>query len=541
MSVRASSLVLCGVLLVSIAWIGRATPLPARAADAQTIRIGSIRQPATIDPMRGGQYIENYIDEALFDGLTVIDDRGRVVPDLALAVPTRRNGGISRDGRTLTYRLRPNLVWSDGVPLTARDVAFTFALLRAPATNFPSRSTYDIVDRVDAADARTVRVRLHAPDADAVAEIFVNGQNGSIVPEHLLRGVRDLMHDPFDTHPIGSGPYVLERWDRGTAISFRANPRYVRGAPKTPAISMAFFGDANTLGLEMRTGAIDFAQIPPALVPQFGPATTGIALRSASSTTLAEIQFNVRAAPVDDGRVRRALGLALDRARIAATIFHGQADVANGLLPPNSIFARANGASALAADPAGSAALLDAAGWRAGPDGMRSRGGMPLQFSLIVPSANPTYLGLAVQLQAAWRALGADVSVNAQLNDVLRAPDGPLARGRFQAVVSPFGYPVTPDRTQFITTGAFPPYGYNYMRYADATVDRDSVAARVETDPAKRKRLLGSVESRIRADAPIVPIVWTRYAYVLRDGLRGVRPEPVNSDLWNVYDWTLAR
>ncbi len=524
--------------LASCAWLAR--PAPGTAAEAPAIRIGSIRQPATIDPMRGGQYVENYIDEAIFDGLTVIDDRGRVAPDLAQAVPTQRNGGISRDGRTLTYRLRPNLRWSDGAPLTARDVVFTFGLLRAPATNFPSRSTYDIVDRVDAPDPRTVRVRLHAPDADAVAEIFVNGQNGSIVPEHLLRGVRDLIHDPFDTHPIGSGPYVLDRWDRGTAISLRANARYFRGAPKTSALTMTFFGDANTLGLELRTGAIDFAQIPPALVPQFVSAP-GLALRSAPSATLAEIQFNVRAAPVDDVRVRRALGLAIDRARIAATVFHGQADVANGLLPPASAFARANGAAATGADPRAAAALLDAAGWRAGPGGMRSRGGAPLQFTLLVPSANPTYLGLAVQLQAAWRALGADVSVNAQLNDVLRAPDGPLARGRFQAVVSPFGFPVTPDRTQFVTSNAFPPYGYDYMRYSDATVDRDSAAARVATDTGTRERLLASVESRIRADAPIVPIVWTRYAYALRDGLRGVRPEPVNSDLWNAYEWTLAR
>ncbi len=513
---------------------------PASAVDrSTTIRVGSIRQPATIDPMRGGQYMENYLDEALFSGLTVIGDRGEVTPDLAEVVPTRRNGGISRDGLTITYRLRPHLVWSDGVPLTSRDVAFTFALLRANATNFPSRATYDIVERIETPDARTVRVRLRAPDEDAVAEIFVNGQNGSIVPEHVLRGVTDLVRSDFDTHPTGSGPYVLDRWDRGTGIAMRANPHYFRGVAKTPKLFLAFVPDGNTLGLQVRTGALDFAPLPPSLAPEFAN-LPGVRLLSATSTTLAELEFNVKAPPLDDARVRRALGLAIDRARIAGTIFHGQADVANGLLPPSSAFARAD-APPHPADPRAAGALLDAAGWRAGSDGMRRRGVTPLAFSLLVPAGNPTYSNVAVQLQATWHAIGADVSVRTQQSDQMRAPDGTLAQGKFDAVVSPFGFVVTPDRTNFITTAAEPPYGYNYSRYSNPSVDRDTARARAERDPAKRERLFAAIEARVRADAPIVPIVWTRYAYALRDGIDGVRPEPVNSDLWNVYDWIRTR
>jgi len=508
------------------------------ATPTRAIRVGSIRQPATLDPMRGGQYMDNFVAEALFSGLTVIDDRARVAPDLAQAVPTRANGGVSADGRTLTYKLRPHLVWSDGVPLTARDVVFTYRLLTTPATNFPSLSSYDVVSAVEAPDDRTVRVRLREPDPDAVSEIFVNGQNGAIVPEHVLRGVTDLQHAAFDSAPIGSGPYLLDRWDRGTGVVMRANPRYFRGAPKTPRLDLLFIADANTLGLQVRTGAIDFAQIPPALVPQFRD-VPHVRLLSAPSSTLAELEFNVHAAPFDDARVRRALGLAIDRARLARTVFHGDADVASGLLPPQSPFARADG-PAEPPNPHAAAALLDAAGWRLDRGGVRHRAGMPLRFTLLLPSGNPTYLTLAVQLQSTWRALGVAANVLPEETSMLRAPDGPLARGRFQAVVSPFGFVVSADRSTFVTKGAEPPNGYNYSRYVDPAIDRASDAARATGDVVTRERLYAIIEAKLRDAAPIVPIVWVRYGYAIRDDLRGVRPEPVNSDFWNVYDWSLA-
>src|SRR5580692_4622988 len=104
----------------------------------QTLHVALPGQPNTLNPLLGPQFYENYVYEAIFSGLTVIDSRGNVIPDLAIAVPTIANGGISHDGRTLIYRLRPNLKWQDGVPLTADDVAFTYGLMRDPKTGFPS-------------------------------------------------------------------------------------------------------------------------------------------------------------------------------------------------------------------------------------------------------------------------------------------------------------------------------------------------------------------------------------------------------------------
>ncbi|MBV8355351.1 MAG: hypothetical protein JO101_08535, partial [Candidatus Eremiobacteraeota bacterium] len=186
------------------------TFVPHVDAGPVSIRIGIPQQPNTLNPLVGSQFYENYIDEALYSGLTVVNDRGEITPDLAEAVPTQANGGISADGRTITYHLRANLKWQDGEPLTADDVAFTFRKIKDPETGFPAQATYDTVESVEARGPRAVVVRLRKPWPDAVGELFVNGQNGSIVPRHVLERSRDVKASPFNDHPIGSGPFSFK-------------------------------------------------------------------------------------------------------------------------------------------------------------------------------------------------------------------------------------------------------------------------------------------------------------------------------------------
>jgi peptide/nickel transport system substrate-binding protein len=146
--------------------------LPVGSAEPRPLRIGLVQQPNSLDPLHAVQFYENYLAEGIFSSLTVIDDRGEVAPDLAESVPTRRNGGISPDGKTITYRLRAGVRWQDGVALTSRDVAFTLREMRDPKTNFPEVSVYSIIERLDTPDERTVVLHLRAPWADATANLF---------------------------------------------------------------------------------------------------------------------------------------------------------------------------------------------------------------------------------------------------------------------------------------------------------------------------------------------------------------------------------
>jgi peptide/nickel transport system substrate-binding protein len=502
----------------------------AGASGDRPVRVGLAFQPNTLDPLVSSQYIENYIEEAIFSGLTILDDRGNVLPDLATVVPTRANGGISADAKTIVYHLRRNVRWQDGVPFTSRDVTFTFAKMRDPSVPFAVLNWYAIVDRVDAPDPYTVVVRLRKPAIDAPAQLFVNGQFGMILPEHLLRGVADLRTAAFNTQPVGTGPYAVVRWDRGSSIDLRANPSYFGGAPHIGALHISFVSDQNTLAIEKRTGELDFVeQLPLAQVRSFvdSPAMT---VRLVPSYELDYVVVNLQAAPFDDLRLRRALSLAIDRRAIAAKPYHGAALPADSLYPPWSRDVAGEPTTVPAADPVRARALLDAAGWKLGPDGIRVRDGKRLAFTL-------TTLAGQQEILAMWRGIGVDVALRPLQSTVVFAPvDGILASGRFTAAFIYYGELPMPDRTDNLASFAWPPHGNNYSRFGDRDVDGWLERSHA-VDGAARRALVTQIASRVRSEVPLMPVVWQKLLYSWDGNLTGVRPETVNSDFWNVAEW----
>ena len=184
--------------------------------------------------------------------------------------------------------------------------------------------------------------------------------------------------------------------------------------------------------------------------------------------------------------------------------------------------------------------LLDAAGWRRGAGGLRRKHGVPLAIAVTTQSGYPSNAAIVIQLQATWQALGADVSLRPVAANVLFAPSaGLLARGDFDAYVAPDGYATSADRADTLTTSGFPPAGRNYTRYASPEVDRETLVARRTFDVEKRRALYARIARRVLGDAALTPLVWQKVIYVYTDRLEGLRPEPVNSDLWNVYQWRL--
>jgi peptide/nickel transport system substrate-binding protein len=514
-----------------------AAPAPGAAA-ARPLRLGLVQQPNSLDPLHAVQFFENYLAEAMFSGLCVIDDRGEVAPDLAREVPTRANGGISADGKTIVYHLRPGVRWQDGVALTSRDVAFTFALMRDPKTNFPETSIYAIVDRLETPDPQTVVLRLRQPWADATSELFVDGQDGAIVPEHVLRGVTDLSKSAFESQPVGSGPYALGSWERGSKIVLRANPLYFRGAPHIARIDIEFVPDQNVLALRVKDGELDFSpQVPVPFAAQLRD-TPQLRVRAVPAYTDVELVFETRNPPFDDARVRRALSLAVDRARLTQDVYHGFAVPDDDLVPPQSPFHVAGRFFAPAGNLEGARRLLDGAGWKLGADGLRHKDGRTLSFALTTQAGYAAIAGDAVQLQAMWHEIGAEAGMRPMLSNLLLAQDGTLAKGDFQVLVAGNGYAVSPDRADTLTTGGLPP-GRNYSLYSDRDVDAWTAQARVTENVAVRRALYAKVSERVRRDAPLCPLLWIELVYVYNGALHGLRPETVNSDFWNVYDWTL--
>lgn len=498
-----------------------------------------VEEPHTLMPVISSMFFEYDVYQLEFDGLIRFDGHARPVPDLAREVPSLANGGISRDGKMLTYHLVRNARWHDGVPVTAADVIYTWQQVMNPNNDVASRNGYDRITSIDAPDPYTVRVHLRAPYAPAVM-LFADGDVGTIIPRHLLAKYANLNQTPFDADPVGSGAYVFRSWTHGSAMRFDANPHYFRGMPKIPHVVIRFITDQNTMVNEVRSHDVDvYYHVSTTQAPAV-ERMPDTAFLSIPSFNYEGLTFNTQLAPLDDVRVRLALCYGYDQRRVFETIYHGLGGQA-----PTQI-----GPGLLGYDPAvryypydvrKAAALLDAAGWRLGPDGIRHKNGQPLELEIASVAGDKIREELEVQLQSAWHALGIAVSVKNYAANLFFEPfqeGGPLYSGKTEVSIftSTMTYP-DPDIESSIGPDQVPPAGENFSRYRNAELGRLLAAGLTSNDPAVRVPIYHRVQQLLIEQVPTYTTSWEPQIMAGNIDLRGMAPNPVGSDLWNVADW----
>ncbi|MBV8601376.1 MAG: peptide ABC transporter substrate-binding protein, partial [Candidatus Eremiobacteraeota bacterium] len=484
-----------GLLAASLLWVscpGLASP----DANERTLRVALTQEPSTLNPVVGTLAVETDVAQLIFSGLTRYDERGNRVPDLAEAVPSRANGGISADGRTLTYHLLHNAQWQDGVPLTSEDVKFTFEAQMNPKNNVPNRLPYDEIARVETPDKYTVRIVLKRPWAPAL-DGFSDRTAGAIIPAHLLAKYEDLNHVDFGSAPVGSGPYRLVAWRRGSEMTFEADPHFYRAAPKIKHVQIRFLTNDSTMMIALRTHELDLADrlnistwLSLGTIPGMLPAIN-------AQTSWEHLTFNTGRPPLDDRRVRLALCYGFNVRELYAKIAHGL-----GLLGPTSQspatiwYNRKLGYYPF--DPAKARKLLDEAGWKPGPDGIRVKDGKRLSLTFVSTTGNITREQTEVILQQRWRALGIDVVIKngpAAMVFALAANGGPIYSGNYDVALSAFLIP-TPDPTtrNFNGEDRIPPLGNNLSFYRNRELTQLEEAAASTFDERARKRMYDRIQ-----------------------------------------------
>src|SRR5579864_6432705 len=221
------------------------------------LRYAEIAEPDSLSTLLSTQVVTVDLSYLMFSYFFNVDDHNNFVPEIATVVPTLANGGISSDGKTITYHLRRGVRWQDGAPLTSRDIVFTFQAIMNPRNNVQVRTGYDQIANVEAKDDYTVVVHMKSVFSPIVA-YFMGVQGGfSILPEHLLSQYPDLNHVAWNSAPIGSGPFKFKEWLHGDHITVEANPLYWRGPPHLKQITFHVVSDTNTIVTELQTHEID--------------------------------------------------------------------------------------------------------------------------------------------------------------------------------------------------------------------------------------------------------------------------------------------
>ncbi len=494
--------------------------------------------PTTLDPLfmhPDASSVEQQVDRLLFEPFIDIDSKGRPIPELLSEIPTVQNGGISADGRTIRYRLRPNVRWSDGTPVTSADVLFTLRAILDPRNPVRSHEGYDLIDRATAPDAHTVVFHLRHAWAPAVMTYFSYGFSPQFVlPAHVLRVQAPLEESSFGSDPsVVDGPYRFVSWARGVDIRLAANPRYWRGEPKVRSLDLRIIPDPSTNMLMLQSGQLDWNLVAPVQWALLR-GKPGIDFVRVPTAVVAGIAINLSHPPLDDVRVRRALAMAIDRAGIARRITLGQYPVTN-MLQPQFSWAYNPAVREPSFDPRGAAALLDADGWRRGPGGIREKNGRRLQLVYVAFPETASGVRIATEVQDELRRVGIGVTIKSISNAQLFLPvTGTLASGNYDLAYVPWTMGADPDDSSVL--GCHGPS--NYMRFCNAQVDALERRALATISQSERKALYGRIARIVAAQVPVLYLFNAEYIYAYRARLHGFSPNAF-LPTWNAYDWRL--
>jgi peptide/nickel transport system substrate-binding protein len=508
-------------------------------AGRRILRIAYEREIDVLNPFTSQNLVD--ISFSMIEGLVTTNERNTYIPVLAKAIPAADNGLIAHDddGSVLmTWPLRSGVRWHDGEPFTSADVCFTWKFVTSEGSQTYNREQY--LGIVDCAmpDDTTVVFRWDGEYA------YYAGLFEAILPEHVLGGMTTeqvVSHEPYNrgTATIGTGPFRFAEWKAGEYIRVVRNDDYWRGAdvPAIDEIVWSFIPDTNTRFNALRSGRYDWGRILPTQVAE-AERLDGYAVHLVESNSFMHFDLSHSTeqgrALFDDVRVRRALFMAIDRAAIAAQLMQGTVALANSPIATSSPY---HVASIVAAtyDPVQARRLLDEAGWTPGGDGVRTKDGQRLSFTMLNRAGSQDRIAVAQVIQAQLREVGVEVDFetleSASWTQRWRS-------GEWEAMVSAWFLPADPSLTNLYAcdgannmTGFCDPALDDVLRAADRTLDVDA-----------RRPLMARAQAMLGEQARMLPLYYNVTPEVVSERIAGYRGSGTNfGSFWNLHEWSLAR
>ena len=488
----------------------------AQAADEGTTLVYASGDYTRINPAMDEH---GEINILLFNGLTAHDGDNGVIPALA------ESWDYDEAAYAYTFHLRPGVTWHDGEPFTADDVKFTIEAIMDPANLSENAPNYEDVTSIDVLDDLTVRFTLSAPNA-----AFLDYMTMPILPRHLLEG-EDLQTSGFFRHPIGTGPYELERWDEGQAITLVKNEDYFLKPANIDRIVFKIVPDDSVRAMQMRSGELDLAQLTPRDAESF-TGREGYAVYDMTTSDYRGILFNFWNPYWTENRdIIPAVCCAIDREAIVQAVLLGHGEPAYSPLQRNEY--NCPDVERYDYDPDRARTILEAAGAELGDDGFYYRNGEKLGFVIDVAAVDQVRLDMARAAAQQLREVGLDVT--AEIPPV-------VDWGSQMAYLIGWGSPFDADDHTYKVFGT--DKGANYSGYSNADVDKYLTEARQTDDPAERAEAYADFQKALAGDPAYAFIAYIDADYVAKDTVHGIEPDTVLGHhgvgiFWNVTDWTM--
>jgi peptide/nickel transport system substrate-binding protein len=494
-----------------------------------------------------------------------LDADGNLIPVLAAEIPSVERGTLARDGTSVTWRLKKDVVWHDGAPLTAADLVFNWEYASDPATAAATLGVYREIARMERVDDLTVRVQFKQPTPYWFGHALAH-----VIPRHLHQGWRGsrAREAPQNLKPVGTGPYRVTSFRPGDTVRYELNPHYhVPGRPSFDEVELKGGGDAvSAARAVLQTGEYDYAwnvQVEDAVLRRLEQGgrgrveifPTGFVEHILLNQSDPEREVDgERSSPrsthpaLGDPAVRAALALLVDRGAIETEIYGrlGRA-TANFLNAPPRM---ASGNLRWAYDPERAGRLLDDAGWKRGADGVRAKAGKRLRLLFQTAANAPRQKTQALVKQAAARA-GIEIELKSVTPSVFFSsdPGNPDTASHFYADLQMYTLTMgSPDPQRFmevftsweIAAKANQWAGRNYSRFRSEEFDQLWKAAERDMDPARRAGLFVKMNDLVVQQGAVIPILWRNGVSAVSSRLRGVRLSGWDSDLSSLAYWSAA-
>lgn len=536
---------------------------PTKAGGGGPLKLLFWQAPTLINPHFAVGTKDQEASRIFYEPLAAWDPEGNLVPVLAAELPSRENGGLSADGKQVTWKIKPGVKWHDGQPVTADDAVFTWQYARDPATAAVTIGSYKDV-QVEKIDAMTVRVTFQKP-TPFWADAFV-GIAGCLLPKHHFgeyTGAKSR-EAPANLKPVGTGPYKFADFKPGDIVRGERNTEYHEpNRPFFDSIEMKGGGDAvSAARAVLQTGEYDYSwnlQVEDEILKRLENGGRGKAT-IVEGANIEHIQLNATDpwTEVDGERshanskhpsfsekaVREAMSLLIDRGSVERFIY-GRTGLATANFLNNPPRVRSpNTKWEFNIEKASQ--ILEAAGWRRGPDGIRAKDGKKLKYVFQTSINAPRQKTQAIIKQAAQRA-GVDIELKSVTASVYFSSDvaNPDTYTKFYCDMQMYTTTMTqPDPERFmnqfcsweIATKENKWQGRNIARWKSDEYDKTFREAEGELDPAKRAALFIKMNDLVINDFHIIPVVYRPRVAGVKTGVVS-RLTGWDNELWRVGDW----
>jgi peptide/nickel transport system substrate-binding protein len=477
---------------------------------------GSIGDASNLIPLLASDSTSHGIAGMVYNGLVKYDKDLNIVGDLA------SEWEISRDGLVITFHLRKDVKWHDGLPFTAADVLFTYQVTVDPKTPTAYAGDFLKVKKAEVLDTYTFRATYDKPFAPALMS-----WSSAMLPRHLLVG-KDIAKSPLARRPVGTGPYIFKEWVSGQKIVLAANPDYFEGRPYIDGYIMRIIPDMATMFLELRARGIDRMGLSPL---QFTRQTENNLFRKNFnkyrylSFSYTYLGYNLQKPLFADKRVRQAISYMINREEIIQGVLLGLGQVATGPYKPGT-WAQNDRVKKYPYDPQRARELLAEVGWKdTNGDGILDKDGQPFTFEIITNQGNDVRSKCAEIIQRRLAEIGIIVKIRviewaAFVNDFIN-------KRKFDATLLGWTIPLDPDIYDVWHSSKTAPEELNFVSYKNKEVDELLEKGRGTFDQEAREKYYDRIQEILAEEQPYSFLYVPDALPIIDARIRGVEPAPL--------------